>query len=172
MQSVEIRYHLSHEQFKAAVSLHWEKHGMSPTRSLVEGSLGVIIGVALSYAIGWMGLVAAGLSSFLLLITLIRSYRWGRVYHDSGKYRDEIVVRFSSEGLHVSSVAGTSDLSWSFFKQFTEGPDFLLLYADGRTSRLFPSIIPKVAFTEPEGLKEVVVFLESELKRFGEKPTS
>jgi len=146
-KEISVSYRLSMSEFMCACEAHWRAQRQGTVSNAIAGMLALTAGIGL-WLFNWFWLALILVISGCALLSLIgmRRILWQRAFRDARKYQGEISVSFSTEGVHVETLEGKSDLNWGFFSWFLETPEHILLYM---TKKSF-SVIPKSAFNESE----------------------
>lgn len=144
MNAYHLKYSISEAEFLEAYEAHWRIKKQSSKSNLIYGVVALLLGGALYFYIGWIGVLLAAVGAILIVMVMLRRFLHIRAYRENKKYRDQIEVVFTEEKIEVRSNDGESKLNWSVFQKYVDTQHFLLLYISSNSF----SIIPKQAFKD------------------------
>ena len=123
---------------------------------------GIFLG-ALSYRVSgdaWIGVVAV--FAALTLTQIFMPYIiHRRIYHRNPQLFEMRTVTFTDEDVKSEKATGNIEAKWSSFKKFKETKNLFLTYQ----SKDVVGMVPKRAFSNPEGIAQFRNFLASKLPR-------
>jgi hypothetical protein len=163
MNPIEIHYTLTLSQYMAACAAHWKAHRQGTLTQFLVGSIGVGVGLATIKFVAWppisYALVAMGVA--IWMVPILRSWLYRRAYREAKKYTENIHATFTTQGIHIESAEGKSDLKWSFYSKYLNARDYVLLYM---TRQSF-SVIPKSAFADESEAERFIRLVDANLER-------
>ena len=160
METFDIRYSLTLQQFMAASSAHWRAHRQGAAFQICAGLLGIAVGITALSLVEWLAIALIIVGILMLCVVWLRWVIWRRAFRESRKYTEDIHVVANHDGLHIESAEGTSDLNWGFYSKYLDTRDYVILYM---TRHSF-SIIPKTAFESPEHAERFITLVSSHLE--------
>lgn len=140
-----------------AFEAHWKSNKSATRTNIILGSIGLLLGIPLSFAMGWLGLTLIIVASSLLCLMLIRHFNHIRAYRETKRFSSEISIKFSENQIEVKTIDGESRLKWSTYIKYLNTNEFLLLYM---SPKVF-SIIPKKALGDEA--EEFVQFVKTKI---------
>lgn len=140
---IDLKYQLTAGEFLRGCERLWQARKQGSAVNFGLGFAGLIGGLVVRPVFEWLGWCLLGVGAVLVLMVIVRRLLWWRAFKSARKFQHPMDVSFSEDGIGVVTVDGQSMLDWTFYKEYLDTDDFLVLCADKRNF----SVIPKRGLT-------------------------
>ena len=143
---ITLEYQLTAGEFLRGCERLWRARKQGSVVNFSLGVAAIIGGLVVRPVFDLLGWCLLAVGGVLVLLVVIRRLLWWRAFKTARKFQHPMEVSFSEDGIGVVTADGRSMLEWTFYSEYLDADDVLILCADKRNF----SVIPKRALKSDE----------------------